>query len=462
MKEWFYVKSDLKAREDIKEIIMRPIWQRFGLRKPKVEIDETAEGCQRAFGTICSFIGTRDLVQEHIAFRVWPLVEKWEMPKETVTKTGEGELVRLKYTFRYEGKFVEPDDDWLKCIEATSDKLFGPYSRAEDNTLYAAFGNRKKKRLNRVFDAIGFVYPDYRYPLRGQKRKGAAPVKDVASAASSGPTPKRKKVKVLTHRPRYIETATMPDFGGETSLATEAKETALMQKTEEPATTPKAPLAKLGEPEVERTKISEITSPSAEVTVPKAQKDLTVTPKRKRMVHVLDVLEEIKTSSSTPGKTAEALKTQNETKETEAEAAKSHAKPEAGPSEPIKKESLEIGDKETEAAEQVLAKKRATATPEAFSEAPNFILRHASGKKLTEKEKREAQFYDQKLKYPKGALIFNGSGEENFLYCLPDSKEISVCREMSKSFGFLTLEDGLSVLSKDEIADNLAYNSLKV
>jgi hypothetical protein len=59
-------------------------------------------------------------------------------------------------------------------------------------------------------------------------------------------------------------------------------------------------------------------------------------------------------------------------------------------------------------------------------------------------------------------LIFNGSGEEDFLYCLPDSKEISVCREMARSFGFPTLEDGLSVLSKDELADSLAYNSLKV
>jgi hypothetical protein len=139
MKEWFYVKNDLKAREDIKEIIMRPIWQRFGLRKPKVEIDEAAEGCRRAFGTVCAFIGTRDLIQEHIAFRVWPLVEKWEMPKETVTKTGEGELVQLKYTFRYGDKFDEPNDDWLKCIEATSDELLGPYSKAEDNALSAAF-----------------------------------------------------------------------------------------------------------------------------------------------------------------------------------------------------------------------------------------------------------------------------------------------------------------------------------
>jgi hypothetical protein len=80
---------------------------------------------------------------------------------------------------------------------------------------------------------------------------------------------------------------------------------------------PKAPPAKLGEPkadsieetEVERTKILEVISPSAEVTVPKAQKDLTTTPKRKRMVNVLEVLEKIKTSSSTPGKTTEASKT---------------------------------------------------------------------------------------------------------------------------------------------------------
>jgi hypothetical protein len=81
---------------------------------------------------------------------------------------------------------------------------------------------------------------------------------------------------------------------------------------------------------------------------------------------------------------------------------------------------------------------------------------------LTEKGKQEAQFYAQKLKYPKGALIFNGSGEEDFLYCLPDSKEIYVCRKMGRSFGFPMLEDGLSVLSKDELADSLAYNNLKV
>jgi hypothetical protein len=296
-------KNDLKAREDIKDIIMRPIWQRFGLQKPKVEMDEAAEECQRAFGVICSFIGTRDLVQEHVAYRVWPLVEKWEIPKETISKPDEGGLVRLKYTFKYGDKFVEPDDDWLKSIEAISDELLGSYSKAEDTALSAAFGGWKKKRLNRVFDAIGFVYPDYRYPIRGQKRKDTASVKEVASAAPSEPTPKRKKMKVLTHRPCYIEPATVPEFVGETSSATEAKEPTPLPNVEELVIM--LEMEKIEEPKARETRTSEILSPSAKVEVPKSQKGPAMTPKRRRMVNVLDVLETIKSSSTTPKKIAE-------------------------------------------------------------------------------------------------------------------------------------------------------------
>jgi hypothetical protein len=111
-------------------------------------------------------------------------------------------LVRLKYTFRFGDKFDEPNDDWLKCLEATSDELLRAYSKVKDNSLSAAFGGRGMKRLNRVFDAIGFVYPDYRYPLRGQgvKRKIAASGKVAASAIIA--KSKGKKMKVLTHRPR--------------------------------------------------------------------------------------------------------------------------------------------------------------------------------------------------------------------------------------------------------------------
>jgi hypothetical protein len=129
----------------------------------------------------------------------------------------------LKYTFRFREKFDEPNDDWLKCIEATSDELLGAYSKAEDNALSTAFGGWGKKRLNRVFDAIGFVYPDYHYLLRGQgkKRKIAASAITVAPAAL-----KSKKMKVLTHRPRYIEPTVVSELDKGAASTAEARQAA--------------------------------------------------------------------------------------------------------------------------------------------------------------------------------------------------------------------------------------------
>jgi hypothetical protein len=43
---------------------------------------EMAQDCMVAFNVVCSCISTRDLVQEHIAFKVWPLIDEWEIPKE--------------------------------------------------------------------------------------------------------------------------------------------------------------------------------------------------------------------------------------------------------------------------------------------------------------------------------------------------------------------------------------------
>jgi hypothetical protein len=124
---------------------------------------------------------------------------------------------------------------------------------------------------------------------------------------------------------------------------------------------PKAPSAKQAEvktgkykakePKTEGTKMLEVLSPSAEITVPKIQKGLAATPKRKRMASVLDVLESAKASSSIPsGKIVEASKVQIEakTKLTEAEPAMSQASAEAGPSEPAKEKPSKIREKATE------------------------------------------------------------------------------------------------------------------
>jgi hypothetical protein len=81
---------------------------------------------------------------------------------------------------------------------------------------------------------------------------------------------------------------------------------------------------------------------------------------------------------------------------------------------------------------------------------------------LSEDEIAEARHYAQKLKYPKGAFVFNRSNEDDFLYCLPNNKEIFVGQEIGRSMGFPKLEDDLSILSKDDLADSLAYNNIKV
>jgi hypothetical protein len=379
MEEWFYVKNNLKAREDIKEIIQRPIWSRFGLRRPKVEIDGTVEACQRAFSTVCAFIGTRDLIQEHIFFRVWPLVESWDMPKETTADSSDGGLVWLKYTFRFRDKFDEPDDDWLKCIKATSDELLGAYSKAEDNSLSAAFGGRGKKRLNKVFDAIGFVYPDYHYPLRGQEKKR----KTVTSATAT--EPKGKKMKVLTHRPHYIEPAVVPKFGAGTSSAAESKQAApIVQSAEEPTIVPKVPTVvpaevkddKVAEPQVEEViKVSENVSPPVEANLPNMQRIPATTPKKRRMASLLDaVIESTKALSPAPKKTAEATKVQAE----------------AGPSvstetKPTAPEEKTVG--------QIVLEKTETPAPEASNEDVDYIIRHASGKKLSQEQILEARHF---------------------------------------------------------------------
>jgi hypothetical protein len=236
MQEWFYVKNDLVEREEIKGIIQRPIWSHFGIRRPSLALGNDIQACQATFNIVCTYIGTRDLVQEHSAFKVWPLGSGWEMSKETTAGSSQGGLVYLKYTFKYRSQFDEPNDDWLDAIDATSDELLGAYSRAKDDAMTAVFGGRGKKRLNRVFDVIGFVYPDYCYPSRKQGKKRRA----VASMIST--TLKPKKVKVLTHRPKRTETIeeSMPAEG---SSAVESSHPATVEARVESTEEPKVKIA---------------------------------------------------------------------------------------------------------------------------------------------------------------------------------------------------------------------------
>jgi hypothetical protein len=259
----------------------------------------------------------------------------------------------------------------------------------------------------------------------------------------------------------------VPEFGEGTSSTAEAKQAAsIVQSAEESIVMPKVPTVgpakakddTVEEPKVEETvKMPEILSPPVEANLLKMQKGPAATPKRRRMASVLDAVMET-TKALTPAPIKKV-----------AEVAKVQVEAEAGPVVPIETKAIAPEDKADQqtsdtsmAAGQGMAEKEKSPTPEASVEDVDYTFRHASGEKLSEEEILEARHYAPKLKYPKGALVFNDTNEDDFIYCLPDNKEISVCREIAKSMGFLKLEEGLSAMSKDDLADSLVYNSIKV
>jgi hypothetical protein len=91
----------------------------------------------------CTHIGTRDLVQEHMVFNVWPLMAEWAMLRlaKGITLKEESGLVRLKFTYKFESELGEPCQKWLEAIQEINE-ILGNYNK-EDEALSMAFGARK-------------------------------------------------------------------------------------------------------------------------------------------------------------------------------------------------------------------------------------------------------------------------------------------------------------------------------
>jgi hypothetical protein len=172
-----------------------------------------------------------------------------------------------------------------------------------------------------------------------------------------------------------------------------------------------------------------------------------MTPKKRRMVSVLGVVLK-STNIPTPASTEAPKDNVEESREVPtASASSTHAEAETSGAKPAE-----------------LGKEKSTLpTPETPSQADlEYIVRHALGKQLSEEQFAEVQHYASNLKYPRGSLVYGGSDKDDFLYCLLDSKEINVFHEMMDNMGYQKLELGLSAMTKDQLADSLAYNSLKV
>jgi hypothetical protein len=77
------------------------------------------------------------------------------------------------------------------------------------------------------------------------------------------------------------------------------------------------------------------------------------------------------------------------------------------------------------------------------------------------KQLAEAVGFAEQLGYPSGYTIFGG-GQDDYLYCCPDSRETDVCRYMAGNVGFPKLEAMMSTMSEEDFSDCLTYTHLKV
>jgi hypothetical protein len=215
--EWFYVKVD----EDEDKLVQSLLELTFGETRPRCNMimGSPSQIALAKFRVISDHIGTRDLVQEFLAFRVFPTLREWEMPKLEGEKK-KGELVRLPYHYKFKKHFKAPCQEWLDTIEVMCNEILGNYSKKEDQLMTAAFGTRPKRRLNRVLDALNFDYPDYEQlggDAEGQKRKRIASVldkegtklakkdKEISEKRKPSPEPKiaaPKKRKVASPKPK--------------------------------------------------------------------------------------------------------------------------------------------------------------------------------------------------------------------------------------------------------------------
>jgi hypothetical protein len=222
--EWFYVKADEKKREKLKTLVLSPLSLSFGLTRPLCRM-ELGSPCKQAvveFRVVAEQIGTRDLVQEYLAYRVFPTLSEWNMPKLKGTKEKK-ELVRQPYKFKFEKQFKGPCQEWLEMIETMCNEILWNYTKKEDQLMTAAFGTRPKRRLNRVMDALNFEYPDYERlnkAAEGQKRKRIVSVlsrqaarmvkedEEILKRKKSSPEPKvaaPKKRKATAPKPKTTE-----------------------------------------------------------------------------------------------------------------------------------------------------------------------------------------------------------------------------------------------------------------
>jgi hypothetical protein len=466
--EWFYVKADEKKREKIKTLVLSPLSLSFGLTRPLCCMT-SGSPCQEVvaeFRVVAKQIGTRDLVQEYLAYKVFPTLSEWNMPKLKGTKE-KNELVRLPYRFKFEKQFEGPCQEWLEMIETMCNEILGNYTKKEDQLMTAAFDTRPKRRLNRVMDALNFECPDYERLNKGGEgqtrkrivsvlsRQAARMVKEdeeILKRRKTSPEPKvaaPKKRKIAAPKPKTTE---IEEETPSTPSAADVEEILKVMTESLPIK-----LSLLG---------PHLTKLLQKKEEPSAAKKY-AGPKRRRIVIVIEAIEETPPPASASKTPAAEDATATEAAPTEAttvEADTAEATNLESTFFDIDKMLLNMAAEEAAAvAEETLATMpgKGKKIAEDTSKEHDFNFQSIIGQKLSKAEKEELRDYAISCGYQPGALLFGDIDDES-LGCLRDRTGAKVISTLSKSVGFSKLEVDISCYRQQQIVGSLFYSNFKV
>jgi hypothetical protein len=297
----------------------------------------------------------------------------------------------LPYRFKFEKQFKETCQEWLEMIETMCNEILRNYTKKEDQLMTAAFGTRPKRRLNRVMDALNFEYHAYERLNKGAEgtkrkrvisvlsRQAARMVKEdekTLKKRKTSPEPKAvtsKKRKTTTPEPKVAE---MEEETPSTPSAVEVEEI-LKVMTE---SLPIKLLSPLG---------PQLTKLLQKKDEPLATKKA-VGPKKRRIVTVMQAIEE------TPPPASASKKTPVAEADTSAKAAAAEATNLESTLSDIDKVLLDMAAEETVAAiEEVLAAvpEKGKEIAEDTSDEQGFSFQNLVGQELSKAEKEELQEY---------------------------------------------------------------------
>jgi hypothetical protein len=338
-------------------------------------------------------------------------------------------------------------------IETMCNEILGNYTKKEDQLMTVAFSTRPKRRLDQVMDALNFEYPDYERlgkGAEGTKRKRVVSVLSRQAARmlkedekslkkrTSSPEPKvatSKKRRATTSEPKVAE---IEEETPSTPSAAEVEEILKVMTKSLPIKllSPLGPhLMKLLQKKDE----------------PSATKK-TVGPKKRRIVTVMQAIEEMSSPASaskmTPAAEAGAAEATNLESTLSA----------------IDKVLLDMAAEETVAAtEEVMAAvlEKGKEIAKDTSEEKGFSFQNLVGQELSKAEKEELQEYAISYGYQPGAMLFGGINEEA-LGCIRDRTGAKIISALSKSVGFPKLDANISSYRRQHIVGSLFYSNFKV